>query len=242
MTSKQSTVQTQDDRKEGIAEQRKPSSEDARPFVIDEPVDEVPDAAGQPVARLDIEGRNVSVPDYFRTFVGEKLAKLERFDNTIDLFRVELQHAPNPRQAKSCQRVELTAVGKHPVVRAEASAETFRDALENAINKLESRLRRAHDRRTVHHGRKARLSVADATAGLVPEAEPHVAEPEVDTEGPGRIVRTKEHPAVPMTVDEALYEMELVGHDFFLFQCADTGRPSVVYRRHAFDYGLLRLV
>jgi hypothetical protein len=56
------------------------------------------------------------------------------------------------------------------------------------------------------------------------------------------VVREKHHPAVPMTVDQALHEMELVGHDFFLFQCADTGRPTVVYRRHAFDYGLIRLV
>ncbi|WP_415822949.1 sigma 54 modulation/S30EA ribosomal C-terminal domain-containing protein, partial [Mycobacterium senriense] len=58
---------------------------------------------------------------------------------------------------------------------------------------------------------------------------------------PGRIVRTKEHPATPMTVDDALYEMELVGHDFFLFHDKQTERPCVVYRRHAYDYGLIRL-
>lgn len=58
---------------------------------------------------------------------------------------------------------------------------------------------------------------------------------------PGRIVRTKEHPATPMTVDDALYEMELVGHDFFLFHDKHTERPCVVYRRHAYDYGLIRL-
>ena len=59
---------------------------------------------------------------------------------------------------------------------------------------------------------------------------------------PGQIVRVKEHPAVPMTVDDALYEMELVGHDFFLFHDKETDQASVVYRRHAFDYGLIRLV
>jgi hypothetical protein len=58
---------------------------------------------------------------------------------------------------------------------------------------------------------------------------------------PGRVVRTKEHEAKPMSVDDALYEMELVGHDFFLFYDAQTERPSVVYRRHAYDYGLIRL-
>jgi hypothetical protein len=62
-----------------------------------------------------------------------------------------------------------------------------------------------------------------------------------EDDGPGRVVRIKEHPAKPMTVDQALFEMELVGHDFYLFADTDSGRPSVVYRRHAFDYGLIRL-
>ena len=61
-------------------------------------------------------------------------------------------------------------------------------------------------------------------------------------DGPGRVVRVKAHPDVPMTVDEALSAMELVGHDFFLFHDKESDRPSVVYRRHAFDYGLIRLV
>ncbi|MPZ64463.1 MAG: ribosome-associated translation inhibitor RaiA [Pseudonocardiaceae bacterium] len=61
-------------------------------------------------------------------------------------------------------------------------------------------------------------------------------------DGPGRIVRRKEHSAKPMTVDQALYEMELVGHDFYLFCDADSGYPSVVYRRRGFDYGVIRLV
>jgi hypothetical protein len=68
---------------------------------------------------------------------------------------------------------------------------------------------------------------------------PHMTD--LDEHLPGRVVREKHHPAVPMTVDQALHEMELVGHDFFLFQCAETGQPTVVYRRHAYDYGLIRL-
>ncbi|MDV7175196.1 sigma 54 modulation/S30EA ribosomal C-terminal domain-containing protein [Gordonia amicalis] len=64
---------------------------------------------------------------------------------------------------------------------------------------------------------------------------------DVDEYTPGQIVRVKEHTAVPMNVDDALYEMELVGHDFFLFHDKETDKPSVVYRRHAFDYGLIRL-
>jgi hypothetical protein len=61
-------------------------------------------------------------------------------------------------------------------------------------------------------------------------------------DGPGRIVREKEHSAKPMTLEQALFEMELVGHDFFLFTDADGGRASVVYRRKGYDYGVIRLV
>ncbi|WP_460864294.1 ribosome hibernation-promoting factor, HPF/YfiA family [Rhodococcus aerolatus] len=194
---------------------------------------------------LRVTGRNVEVPEHFRGRVEERLARLERYDPSLQRMSVELQHERNRRQAKSCQRVEITAVGRGPVVRAEACADSFYAALESAADKLESRLRRSKDRRTVHHGRHTPVSVAEATAALaalpeVPEAGPAV-EPDPVEDGPGRVVREKEHPAVPMTVDDALYEMELVGHDFFLFHDAASDRPSVVYRRHAFDYGVIRL-
>lgn len=66
-------------------------------------------------------------------------------------------------------------------------------------------------------------------------------EEEYDDQQPWHIAREKVHPAEPMTVDDALFEMELVGHDFYLFQDKESGRPSVVYRRHAYDYGIISL-
>jgi hypothetical protein len=78
-------------------------------------------------------------------------------------------------------------------------------------------------------------------AGSGPEAADDAAQTAEQLDGPGQVVRIKEHPAKPMSVDQALYEMELVGHDFFLFSDVDSGKPSVVYRRHAYDYGLIRL-
>ncbi|WP_305092177.1 ribosome hibernation-promoting factor, HPF/YfiA family [Prescottella sp. R16] len=196
-------------------------------------------------AEIVVKGRNVEVPEHFRTYVSEKLARLERFDPTIFHFDVELQHERNRRQAKSCQRVEITARGKGPVVRAEASADSFYAAFESVTAKLESRLRRTKDRRRVHYGDKTPVSVAQATAELARD-DSLAIDHDIDWEGqvphgPGQIVRTKEHSSEPMTVDDALYEMELVGHDFFLFHDKETDRPSVVYRRHAFDYGLIRL-
>jgi len=226
-----------------------------------------------------VKGRNVEVPDHYRVHVAGKLARLERYDSKVIRYDVELLHERNRRQSKNCQRVEITGKGRGPVVRAEACASDFYAALDAAINKIENRLRRAHDRRRVHHGRHNPRSVSEATASLAElqtEALSHtsrnghvataaaavITEREADwqTSGedaddgvpqqrwndvedhlPGRIVREKQHPADPMTVDRALYQMELVGHDFYLFLDADCGRPSVVYRRRGFDYGVIRL-
>lgn len=197
-------------------------------------------------AEVVFKGRNVEIPDHYRVYVSQKLARLERFDRSIYLFDVELKHAPNRRQRKSCQRVEITARGRGPVSRAEACADSFYAAFESAVDKLENRLRRAKDRRKVHYGDKTPVSLAAATAVVPPARQESLVEQPAEHDGeadhePGRIVRTKEHPATPMSVDDALYEMELVGHDFFLFQDKQTERPCVVYRRHAYDYGLIRL-
>jgi ribosomal subunit interface protein len=224
---------------------------DQAPVGADEPVE--PAETAEMTAEVVFKGRNVEIPDHFRIYVSQKLARLERFDRTIYMFDVELNHERNRRQRKSCQRVEITARGRGPVVRGEACADSFYAALESAVVKLESRLRRGKDRRKVHYGDKTPVSVAEATALAPPPekafndepAQPHdhaaAAGPDFKDHAPGRVVRTKEHTAKPMSVDDALYEMELVGHDFFLFYDKQTERPSVVYRRHAYDYGLIRL-
>jgi ribosomal subunit interface protein len=199
-------------------------------------------------AEVVVKGRNVEIPDHFRVYVSEKLSRLERFDRTIYLFDVELDHERNRRQRKNCQHVEITARGRGPVVRGEACADSFYAALESAVSKLENRLRRHKDRRKIHYGDKTPVSLHEATAAApLPETttaasdEAQVDGSAVDDHEPGRIVRTKEHPATPMTVDDALSQMELVGHDFFLFHDKETDKPCVVYRRHAYDYGLIRL-
>jgi ribosomal subunit interface protein len=199
-----------------------------------------------------VKGRNVEVPDHYREHVADKLSKVERYDQKLMRADVELFHERNPRQSDTCQRVEITVMTKGPVIRAEAQAQDFYAALDCAINKLDARLRRSADRRRVHRGRHAPVSVAAATANLPTDLTGAVAtltaEPSVeadlaehDENQPWRIVRAKEHPAEPMTVDDALFQMELVGHDFYLFLDKDSGRPSVVYRRRGYDYGILSL-
>jgi len=224
-----------------------------------------------------VKGRNVEVPDHYRVHVSDKLARMARYDRKVVRFEVELLHEPNRRQAKNCQRVEITGKGRGPVIRAEACAGDFYAALDCAVSKLENRLRRQHDRRKVHYGRRSPSSVAQATsrgsaggsaggsadvrgatgAGGsiailevprrtdddpgVPEVPEQRWDDGVRARRPGRIVREKEHSASPMSVDQALYEMELVGHDFYLFYDVDAACPSVVYRRKGFDYGVIRL-
>ncbi|NVN52690.1 ribosome hibernation-promoting factor, HPF/YfiA family [Mycolicibacterium hippocampi] len=214
-------------------------------MVMDPNAEGSPDSS--PNAEVVVTGRNVEVPDHFRNYVAEKLSRLERFDRTIYLFDVELYHEKNRRQRKNCQHVEITAKGRGPVVRGEACADSFYAALESAASKLERRLRKSKDRRKIHYGDKTPVSLHEATsldhldAAFARSTEPVDSDPAVDDHEPGRIVRTKEHTATPMTVDDALYEMELVGHDFFLFHDKDSDRPCVVYRRHAYDYGLIKL-
>lgn len=204
-----------------------------------------------------VKGRNVEVPDHYREHVADKLSKVERYDQKLIRADVELFHERNPRQSDTCQRVEITVMTRGPVVRAEACAKDFYAALDCAITKLDGRLRRSADRRRVHRGRHAPVSVAAATAGLptdltradhpaeesssVVTALIEHAEPSESADQPWRIVREKEHPADPMTVDDALFQMELVGHDFYLFLDKESGRPSVVYRRRGYDYGILSL-
>jgi ribosomal subunit interface protein len=199
-----------------------------------------------------VKGRNVEVPDHYREHVADKLSKVERYDQKLIRADVELFHERNPRQSDRCQRVEITVMTRGPVVRAEACAQDFYAALDCAINKLDGRLRRSADRRRVHRGRHAPVSVAAATAGLPTDLPSVDLSPtddstfaaslvEHDDNQPWRIVREKEHPADPMTVDDALFQMELVGHDFYLFHDKESGRPSVVYRRRGYDYGLLSL-
>src|SRR3954465_4364287 len=189
-----------------------------------------------------VRGRNVEVPEHYRQHVEDKVGQLERFDGKLKMLRmdVELFHEKNPRQVSHCQRVEITLRGKGPGARGEADGADFYEALDLATGKLENRLRRAADRRRVHHGRRTPASVrltgstpADAEMAAVGALDldrqlaegPHLTD--LDEHLPGQIVREKHHPATPMTVDQALHEMELVGHDFFLFQCAATGQPTV---------------
>ncbi len=218
-----------------------------------------------------VKGRHTDVPDRFREHVAAKLARVERFDAKVIRVDVEVSKERNPRQAGLSERIELTIHSRGPVIRAEASSEDRYAALDLAVARLDARLRKAADRRRVHHGARSPRSVAAATAplrdgiatgldraalsstaaaagagdaGAVADdgASDRWLEGPIEVHGDGpMVVREKTHQAQPMTLEQALYEMELVGHDFFLFVDRDSAQPSVVYRRRAYHYGVIRL-
>jgi len=233
------------------------------------------------------KGRHTDVVERFRTHATGKLAKIEKLDHKAIRVDVEVSTERNPRQSGRRERVELTITTKGPAIRAEAAAEDRFSALDLALAKLESRLRRACDRRKSRYAGTGRVEAGaepvmelelDTDAGLPPEppvsdlaADPALiglagsvpasraapdpagaddaadAEAEtivqIEVEGDGPLlVREKTHVACPMTVDQALFEMELIGHDFFLFTDTGAGLPSVVYRRRGYEYGVIRLV
>jgi ribosomal subunit interface protein len=198
-----------------------------------------------------VVGRHAEVPERFRRHVEDKLAKVAQLAPRAQRVDVEVTHEKNPRQSEICERVELTVLGKGPVVRAEAMADDPYAALDIAVTKLMERLRRARDRKKDHRKsgtagpvdvQPEELEVVDAE--LVEETT-SVTSPDGSVEttlGDSPIViREKIHTAHPMTVDDALYEMEMVGHDFFLFIDAETALPSVAYRRRGWSYGVIRL-
>lgn len=191
-----------------------------------------------------VTGRHLTVSDRFRDHIEEKLAKITQLAPRTRRVEVTVSHEPNRRQAKACDRVEITCYAKGPVVRAEACADDKYAALDVVVDKLMERLRRKGDRRQVHRGRRTPESVAMATARIEAPADGGVEEADIDGRpfGDSPIeVREKVHRSEPMTLADALREMEAVGHDFYLFHDVETDRASVVYRRRGWSYGVLHL-
>lgn len=206
-----------------------------------------------------VSSRYCEVSDRFRAHVEDKLHRLEKHNHRIIRVEVLLSRDDHPREPDKAVRVELTVRSKGPVARAEAAAEDKMTALDLALDKMAEQMRRAADRRKVHRGNRAPESLGQAMArshavsgqgaaaqnGTALEHHDEITERKVGPitvtgDGP-LVVREKVHRASSMTLDQALHEMELVGHDFFLFVDKETERPSVVYRRRGYDYGVIAL-
>ncbi len=203
-----------------------------------------------------VHGRHVDLSSRFREHVTEKLEKVGKFGVPIARVDVEVSKETNPRLADRAFEVELTCRSRGPVIRAEAYSTDHYSAFDIAFGRLTERLRRYADRHRPHrggrHSHRGSLSTAPWQEIGIAEVETEVVTDVVDDDvddvdgvavfesGPV-VVREKTHVAAPMTVEEAVTHMELVGHDFYLFQDSDSGLQSVVYRRRGYDYGLIRI-
>ncbi|HET9127081.1 MAG TPA: ribosome-associated translation inhibitor RaiA [Propionibacteriaceae bacterium] len=194
---------------------------------------------------VTVTGRRCSVSDSLREHVETRLHSVERLQDRAIRAEVEFTATDVKGSPDQAIEAEITLRSRGPVVRAEGTADEKAAAFERAFERLKTQIRKASDRRKDHHGLRSTAEMAEITTSEASEPEgadgfQQIAGLDVVGDGP-LVVREKEFPAVPLTLAQALDEMELVGHDFFLFQDATTGRPSVVYRRKAYDYGVIHL-
>lgn len=193
---------------------------------------------------IAIRGRNTSVSESLRATVEEKVTRLGRFLEGMERAEVRFSEERNPRISDR-EVCEVTMVGHGHIVRAKAAAADSSAALDRVVDKLEHRLgklkgrlvSRSHPRR--HHSSHggAGMAADGVEAGQLPSGVVTI-EDEVESAGP-RIVKTKQFSIKPMTPEEAVLQMHLLGHDFFFFTNAESGRAAVVYRRHDGDIGLI---
>ncbi len=193
-----------------------------------------------------VTGRHCTVGPELQDLVTDRIATVERLRDRVIRVEVEFS-ADNSKNPSDSMEVQITMRSRGPVIRAEAKAGDKNSAFDLAFDRLKSQLRKAADRRKTHQGLRVASALEPAQFSTPPqEADPdgedkyEVAGMVVDGDGP-LVVREKEFDTSPLSLAQALDEMELVGHDFFLYQDAETGRPSVVYRRKAYNYGVIHL-
>jgi putative sigma-54 modulation protein len=174
--------------------------------------------------RLQVKGKNLEVPPAIRDYAEAKLAKLDRHLHETAQVELELSMERNPSIANNAV-AEATVWTKGPIVRARESSSDMKASIDLLVGKLERQVKRAREKRRQRFTR-LRESAAEARFSVTANEEP-------------QLVRTKQFALKPMTAEEAVLQLELVGHDFFVFRSADSGEVNVVYRRRAGNYGLI---
>lgn len=207
---------------------------------------------------LKITAKNLNVSDRFREYVSEKAAKVEQFAHRPEELFIKVTRHDHNRQSGQQDQVELTVYEPGHVVRAEARAEDKFAAFDIAFGKLLERLRRYSDRKKVHRGGGHKhigtseltasdfagldVTPAEFGANVAPAAVAATLIDEAPDFGTSPVeIRRKVFESTPMSVDDAITQMELVGHDFYLFIDSETGNSSVVYRRKGWSYGVITL-
>jgi putative sigma-54 modulation protein len=174
--------------------------------------------------KLQVKGRNLEISDSIRSYAQEKLGKLERQLHDPARVELELMVERNPSIADN-QIAEATIWTKGPILRAKESSHDMKASIDQLVEKLERQVTRYREKRQRKPSRR------DGAVAATP--------PGIPVEGDTLIVKSKQFPVKPMTPEEAVLQLELVGHDFFVFRNADSGEVNVVYRRRDGAYGLI---
>ena len=211
---------------------------------------------------INVTGRNLGITDRFQSYATEKAEKVGHLADKALALEIKVCRHSSAKASPGDDHVELTLIGPGPVIRAESNGSDKYVAFDLALAKLMERVRRAKDRKKVHRGQHRPVSLREASSAgfsLIditpadsevlmngkarPESDSHINRSEdiLEEDWSPVVIRKKVFAASPMTVDDALYLMELVGHDFYLFIDAKTHRPSVVYRRKGWDYGVIEI-
>ena len=177
--------------------------------------------------RLQVKGRNLEVSEQIRTYAEEKLGKLDRLVSDPTRVELELAVEKNPSIADN-HVAEATVWTKGPVLRARETSADMKASIDQLVSKLKRQVKRYREKRRVAPRRHAR------EGGVAADAAPVEVEEDETT-----IVKTKQFAVAPMTAEDAVVQLELIGHDFFVFRNADGGEVNVVYRRRDGNYGLI---
>ncbi|QYM75298.1 ribosome hibernation-promoting factor, HPF/YfiA family [Leucobacter luti] len=204
---------------------------------------------------VNIRGKNVGITDRFEQYVEAKTEKVSGLLPRAQSFEVRVSRQSD-RSPQNGDQVEITLIGPGPVIRAESAGGDKYTAFDMAYGRILERIRRMKDRQHDRRG-KGRVSLGDAAANDFGTIDVTPAPLEVlESVATGNIpvtsgdseeqytpvvIRSKEFPAERLSVEDAVDQMELVGHDFFLFVETGSGRPSVVYRRKGWNYGVITL-
>ena len=210
---------------------------------------------------ITLATHGVVIPERFRDYVDEKADKVLALAERAQTFQVKVSRENSSRGGASEDIVELTVIGKGPVIRAEAKNVDKYTAFDEALDHLIRRLRRAKDKKLVHHGRQRPDGLSELAANGFSDIDVTPASVEVlrsvatgsipviteadsvedETEDGPLVIRRKVFEPHVISAEEAVDQMELVGHDFYLFLDAESKRPSVVYRRKGWNYGVISL-
>lgn len=184
--------------------------------------------------QLLVHGRNVEITDWIHEYVNKKVGRLERYLNNVSDARIELSHNAT-RAAEDRFTAQLTIWSNGHILRAEESTADILVSIDAVVEKMSQQISRFKGRRYQNRRRQSHALNAEAQMAATMVAEEDEAE-----EDATRIVRRKEFILQPLDEQEAVAQMELLGHDFFVYYDVDAKAIDVVYRRRDGQYGLLQ--